>query len=372
MLAFIAIIFMLAIVLLGLVYDPSRRFEQHFSFEVSLMFLALLLSTFGAKWGHDQSFMLTAWAQKAMYFYLFYFFLHTIRIKPDDLEKLIILIAVLYVVFFLVQYVAYPRILFGTRADEERGTIRIFLPAKAFVAMAYFYCLQRFFATLKFKFIAFCLAAIAVTVLQGTRTPLALLTAATAINLIISKRVQNKLLITFLLILCAIPVIIAFQDIFINLIEVSEQQSSAEGDNIRVKAAKFFLYDFSPTTLNYIIGNGESHMASSYGMKIFYYKVNFGFFQNDLGLLGEYTKYGIIYVIAAIMIVRKIIIAKIPPKYMYFKYYIFMSFIGMVMGGVFARSDQFLTILSMMYIIDIVRHKKKYEALEQKESLVPK
>ncbi|MCB0805035.1 MAG: hypothetical protein KDC05_04500 [Bacteroidales bacterium] len=367
MVAFGAIMLMLVVVLLGLIYDPSRRFEQNFTYEISLIFISILLSTFGAKWGHDQNFMLTAWAQRMMYFYLFYFFLHTIRIRPEDLEKLIIIIAVIYIVIFLIQYVSYPRMLFGTRADEERGTIRIFLPAKAFVVMVYFYCLQEFFAKLKLKYALFCVAAIAVTILQGTRTPLALLFLGTIIMLILSKRVQSKMLIAFLLIVGAASIMVIFQDIFLNLLEVSEEQSAKEGDDIRVKAAKFFLYEFPPTPLNYIIGNGESHMASAYGMRIWYYKVDFGYFQNDIGLLGEYTKYGILYVIAVILIVRKILAMKIDPKYMYFKYYIFISLIGMIMGGIFARSDAFTTILAIMYIIDIDRHDKKYKYLEKKQ-----
>ena len=369
MLVFGGIVFMLAVVLLGLIYDPSRRFEMNFNYEISLIFLSLLLATLGAKWGHDQSFMLTAWAQKGMYFYLFYFFLHTIRIRPEELEKMIIVIAVLYIVLFMMQYVAYPRQLFGTRVEEARGTIRIFLPAKAFVVMIYFYCLQEFFAKLKPIYLVFCLATIAVTILQGKSTALALLLLGTAINLVVSKRVQSKLLIALLLIICAIPVAIAFQDIFIQLIEVSQEQSANEGEDIRVRAAKFFLFEFPPTALNYIVGNGESHMASSYGMRIFMYKMNFGFFQNDIGIIGEYSKYGILYVIVVFIIVRRILLAKIHPKYMYFKYYILVSLLGMIMGGVFARSDAYVTILAILYIIDIDWHKKRYKLEEKKVAI---
>ncbi|MCD4696072.1 MAG: hypothetical protein K8S16_07500, partial [Bacteroidales bacterium] len=270
------ILLMVTVILMGLIYDRSERFKHHFGMEIMLIFLALLLSSFGAKWGHDQGFPLTMWAQKGMYFYLFYFFLHTIRIRPKEIERLIFIISILYIVSFMLQYVAFPKILFDARVEEDRGTVRIFLPGKSFVVVMYFYFLQLFFERTKPKYLIFCLLTFIVTLLQGTRSALGLLLLGTIFNLIFSKRVKSRFLILFLLILCIIPIFFVFQDILMNLVLVSEDQSENSEDDIRVRSATFFLTDFYPGALNYLIGNGESHMGSAYGMRIFYYKINNG------------------------------------------------------------------------------------------------
>ena len=350
---------MLVVVLVGNIYDRSKRFKQNFGFEISLIFLALILSTFGASWGHQQSAGLTVWAQRGMYFYLFYFFLHTTRMRPEDIERLLIAIGIIYIVCFLLQYAAYPRILFGTRMNEDRGTIRIFLPGKGFVVLMYFYCLQMFFKNHKAPYIVFCVFTLLVTLLQGTRSALGLLLVGTLLNLVISKQVQSKLAISFLLFLCVIPVFFIFQEIILNLILVSEEQSASEGEDVRVRAARFFLTEFYPSSLNYFTGNGEEHMASAYGMKVFFYKATFGFFLSDIGLIGEYVKYGVLYVVSVIMIVVKVLRTRLDPKYLYFKYYISISIMGMILGGTFAKFDAFVPILATLYIIDVNVHDRK-------------
>ncbi|MEZ5082514.1 MAG: hypothetical protein R2750_03570 [Bacteroidales bacterium] len=356
------ILLMLVVILIGLIYDRSARFKQHFSTEIMLIFLALMFSSFGAKWAHNQDFPLTMWAQKGMFFYLFYFFLHTIRISPKEIERLMLFIAILYLIGFILQTVAYPRVFFDARMSWDRGTLRLFLPGKAFVVVMYFYFLQLFFEKTKPKYLIFCLLTFVVTLLQGTRSALFLLLLGTLFNLIFSKRVKSRFLIMFLLMLSIFPIFFIFQDIFMNLVAVSEEQSEDSENDIRVRAAIFFLTDFYHDKLNYFIGHGESHMASPYGMQIFYYKVNNGFFLSDIGIIGEYVRFGVLYVISIALILRKLFVLRIDPKYMYFKYYILISLIGMVMGGIFSREDSFVPILAMMYFIDVSIHDKKLAA----------
>jgi hypothetical protein len=360
LLAFGSTMFMVLTLILSMIYLHGRKFPQNFTFEVTAMLFSSLLAMFGARWGHNQDFLITFWAHNVMYFYFFYFFLHSIRIKPADLERMMIVIAYLYIIFFLLQYLAYPTLLFGTRVDESRGTIRIFLPGKAFVVLMFFYFLQKFFVTNNLKYMGFCLATFIVTILQGTRNAIFLLLLGTVVNLLFSKRVKSRLAITFILFLALTPAYFIFQDIFLNLFEVSENQAAAEGEDVRVRAAKFFLSDdFNKTRLNYIFGNGMSHMASQYGLEEFLYKADLGFFISDIGIVGEYVRYGVLYILGVILIIRKIFVLKYDPQYYYVKYYTFVSFLGMLIGGVFTRPDSYLVFLAMMYIIDISIYDKK-------------
>ena len=373
-LSFGAIVLMAVTLIITMIYDRGQQFKKQFGVPVGLIFLALILAVYGAKWGHDQSFLLSAWAQYYMYFYLFYLFLHAIRMRPEELEKLIIIMAVLYVGLFAIQYVMYPRMIFGARAQEARGTIRIFLPGGSFAGLMYFYFLQSIFDRNKLIYIVFCIAFLTIPFLQGTRSSIVTILFGTVMYVLVSKRVKSKVLVTMLMLAGVVLVYFIFQDIITNLIEVSQKQSAQEGDDVRVAATKFYLNDFYTSNLNYLIGNGESHMMSPYGMQVWYYKSNYGFYQNDLGIVGEYTKFGVLYVITVFLMLRKLFVIKIEPKYAYIKYWAVLLIINELLGGSFSRPAAIIVICSVFYIYDVSSFELKHpedEVEDEEEALVP-
>jgi hypothetical protein len=261
--------------------------------------------------------------------------------------------AVIFLFIYFLQYAIYPKILFGVRAGEDRGTIRIFIPGGSFAGFMYYYFLQKAFTSEKKYYFIYCLIFLAVPVLQGTRSSVLVLLLGTFIFILFNRQVKSKIIVTFLIAISALFVYFIFQDIIMNMIDVSKSQASQDDDDIRVRAAKFFLYEFSPTTLNYWIGNGESHMASAYGMKVFFYKSSYGFFQNDLGLLGEYTKYGLLWIIAVFFLLRQFFIYKIERQYTYIKFWAAILILDELMGGTFSKSPSIIVITGALYIIDV-------------------
>jgi hypothetical protein len=360
--SFGAIILMVLGIIIDLVYYRGKRFPQKFGGEVGLIFLALAFSIYGAKWGHDQSFLLSIWVLTPMYSYFFYYFLHSIRIKPEDLEKLMVYMGFAFIGLFFIQYVLYPTMLFGVRAQEARGTIRIFIPGGDFALFAYFLFLQKSFTTENKVYLLFCLVYLSVPVLQGTRSSIVSLLLGTVIFILFSNKVKSKFLVTMLMAMAGMLVFFLFQDIFMALIQVSEEQASQNEEDIRVRAAKFFLTEFYPTKLNYFLGNGQSHMMSAYGMKVFYYKVTFGYYKNDIGIIGEFVKYGVVFVIAVILIFRKFFSIKIESKYSFIKFWAFLLIISEISGGMFQRPTSIIVITAIMYIYDISNFKLRNRA----------
>ncbi len=242
-----------------MIYDRGKYFNQNSGILIGLVFFSVFLGIYGAKWGHNQGFLLSFWASNYMYFYLFYFFLHALRVKPDELERLFIIASIIFLFIYFIQYVLYPNILFGSRARKKEELLGFLFLVEAFAAFMYYYFLQKTFTTDKKIAAVYCLAMLAVPILQGTRSSILTLLLGTLIFILISKQVKSKILATTLILISAVLVYFIFQDIIMNLIEVSKSQTSQEDDDIRVKSAKFFLYEFSPTALNRWIGNGEAH-----------------------------------------------------------------------------------------------------------------
>jgi hypothetical protein len=370
LIAFGVCMLMLLWILLTLIYDKGVRFKQHSGLIIGLVFLCVFLGVFGAKWGHNQGFLLSFWASGYMYFYLFYFFLHAIKIRLDELERLIVFMGILFILTYFFQYAIYPKVLFGVRAHEERGTVRIFLPGASFAAFMFYYFLQKIFTTDKKIYAVFCLLYFAVPILQGTRSLIANLLLGTIIFILFNKQVKSKIVVMMLMLISSVLVFFIFQDIIMNLIEVSQSQVAQDNDDIRIRSAKFFLYEFSPTKLNSLIGNGESHMADAYGMKVFFYKAFFGFYQSDIGIIGEYSKYGILWFLCVFLIARKLFVMKTAPRYTYIKFYALNLMFELLLNGAFSRSYEIVVITSILYIYDVSDFELRHQDKKSEEKLI--
>jgi hypothetical protein len=371
LLSFASNILMIVAIALTLVYYRGRWFPLKFGGEVGLIFLSLVLAIYGAKWGHDQSFILSVWILNFMYFYLLYFFLHAVRVRPEDLEKLLIFMGVIYVGFFLIQYVLYPFVLFDSRISEDRGTIRIFIPGAAFAGLIFYLSLQKSFTTGNKLFLAFCLLYMIIPLLQGTRSSTLTTILGAFIYILGSKRVKSKLLVFMMISAAVVMFFFLFNDLIMNLIEVSQDQASQEEEDVRIRATKFFLTDFNPTILNYFIGNGESHMMAPYGIKVAYYKTQFGFYQSDIGIIGNYVRFGVIFVLAVFLIFRKFFIIKIEPRYAYLKYWALLLILAEILGGAFTRQTTIAVIASVMYMYDVSNYEFRYSIDGANDEHVP-
>lgn len=357
--SFISVFLLVLVWALGLVYDRKKRFESNFSFEVWLILMSAITAIFGAKWGHNQGYLLSVWSELFMFYYFFYFFLHAVRIRIEELLNLLVIMGIIYVASWYIQYLLYPTMIFDTRMDESRGTIRLFLPGGSFSVLVYMYFLDIFQRTNKAKYVLISLAILTIPVLQGTRSAIVVLLFGTLLLILFSSQVKSKLRNIILVLSGAVLVLFLFQDILYNLVEVTEEQTSQQGEDVRIRAAKFFLSDFYPNRINYIIGNGVGHMMSGYGMKIAYYKITYGFYQSDIGLIGNYTEYGILFILGSLLVLRKMFIIKIQTKYNFLKYWTVLLIIGFITGSNFTRPDGIVLITTVLYIIDVSAHELK-------------
>jgi len=223
------------IIVLQSVYNREAGFKLNFKWEITAIFIALLLSVLMAYSGHGQSFSITIIAQRFMYFYLFYFALHQIRIPDFELENIMLYLASIHAIFYIIQFLAYPTILFDVRVASDRGTIRIFLQGLTYVILAYFYTLHKLYDNFRLSRLLFLLFLFSIFILMGTRQLIFTMFMLTMINVLLSNKVKSKTLIFSIVVLATIPVFFMFQNIFLNMFKLSETQSAAFADDIRVR-----------------------------------------------------------------------------------------------------------------------------------------
>lgn len=347
----------LMVIMLQFTYSQGEGFNYSFKWEIIFIFIGVGLSMFTAYSGHGQGFSITLIVQRFMYFYFFYFALHLIRISESDLERIIVFLAIAYVIAYILQFVAYPKIIFDVSIHDSRGTLRIFMPGLSYVFLAYFYILNKLFARFSIGKLLLLFFFFSIFVIMGTRQVIFSMFLLTIINVLMSKRVKSKSLILLLVLIGTVPVFFMFQDIFLNLLALSQEQSEVVEDNVRIHAATFFIFELFPNQISYITGNGEGSQNSPYGQMIQMYKDVFGFVQSDVGIIGDYSKFGLFFVIGVFSILSRVLTGKLSEKYTYIRYFYFSTLLTLFTGaGAFGEANSIVAVCLTLYIIDVDKH----------------
>lgn len=344
---------LIVFILLKTIYFPEGHLKMNFKWPVIVIAISIIPSFFIAYYYHNQNFIVSVYANRALLFFLLYFFLHVYKVPVKIVLQVIVIVGVFAVFLYYVQLAIYPKLIMKLVSTmETRGTIRMFIPGMLCTVAAYFYFLNRFFESNNFKFLLLSLVMFSAFILQGTRILIFSTFFLTLVNLILSNRVRSKVLISFLISLAAFAVFMAFREIFMAIGQVSSKQASNFENDVRLRAAKFFLTSFMPNKLAYIFGNSDADAGSPYDLKLFYYSFKYGFFLNDIGVIGDYVRYGIFFTVASFYLILKALFIKTANGYNFLKYYIVSQCFTFLTGkGFIGGAD--IVFVCTLYIFDI-------------------
>jgi hypothetical protein len=347
----------IGLIIIDLVFVRSVvNVRLNFGIPIVLIFISVFLSFIIAAAFHNQALHISFWANRNIYFFLTYYLLHLLKPDRSMLERLLISFGVINAIFYLAQFFLYPRMLFDVRIGIERNTIRIFLPGMLFMIMAYFLLLHRLFSKLTMKSLLALLLFASVFILTGTRQIIFSILFITFLSILFSKQVKSKFLVFLIAALGMFSLFIAFNDTFMALISATQDQTSNLQEDVRVRSARFFLKEFSPNIYARILGNSESHMANAFGREVQFYKLRYGYYQSDIGLIGDYSKYGILFIIAVFIVFAKFFFIKITQEAVYIKYFVLFIFITSFSGSsIFGIVDY--SLIFAMYLFDLERNK---------------
>jgi hypothetical protein len=315
---------------------------------------------FTAFFSFNQDFGISIYAQRDIYFYLFYFTLYALKIDKKDLMRLVISFGLLYFLLYIIQFFAFPSEIFDITMRKERGTVRIYLEGAGYAMLAYFMCLQIFYTTNKLKYLLLSIIFFIPIVLFGARSGVSTVLLGTIVQLLLSKRVKSKVLIVFLVMLALVPTIYFLQDIFLGIIKAQKVESAQGSENIRILAAQFFLTKLPPNTLAYITGIGAPSERSSLGQLTALLSEKYGFYLVDVGIIGNYVTYGVLFVFSVLLIVIKLMFTKVEEDMAFIKYFFFFEvFLMLPIAAGFALSPPIASLCILFYFVDISAHERK-------------
>lgn len=349
----IGIIFLFMLIYLA--YGNHSGVKKQFIIPIVLIIFSFFTSVLMAEYIHNQGFGKTIYAQRALFYYLFYILLHQMKIKIRDLEFIFYAFGIIHIVFYLVQYFAYPTIIFDGYVREMRGTVRIYLSGADYMVFAMFISVQKFFRTNQIKHAVFPFISLSIFVLLGGRQTLATMVFTIVLFFLVDRRVQSRGLLITLGLIGAVALFVIFRPVFEALLVQTHHDAQAAEDYIRIRAAKFFLTDFMEHPLAYITGNGSAY-SSSYAREMGKYAQYRGYYIGDLGLIGNYVEYGLFFVLGVIGICIKALKIKIEENHIYIKYFFVAVILSLVTGGGFAKTDTICAIILLLYILDVSHH----------------
>ncbi len=355
---------MVMVLIIQQTWHKEIDFKKHHSLDIKLILLGLAVSMFMAWYGHKQAIMITIVAQRFMYFYLIYWVLHGIKASVEDIHSIIFWIGISFAVFYLLQYIAHPAVIFDVRIAEDRGTVRVFLAGFSFLTLAYFLKLNRLFRSFSVASLLSLILFFSILILMGTRQVIFSIMLITFLYILFSRVVTSRILIFIIAAASIVPILILFQDIFISLIDLSKTQSETFAENVRIRAAIFFLNDLFPNNIAYYTGNGADSANSDYGFMIQMYKDAYGFYQSDIGIIGDYTKFGVAFVLGVFFILFKGLFGKSGISVSYIKYFYLSILLTLFTGGgPFGQSDSIVAICFTLYLLDVDKHDRMVDRL---------
>ena len=359
-------IFLIFIIFVFILIAKGGKPHREFSAYVNGIIFLTLLSSVSAYLYHEQGFLPSLIASRIIFFWLFYYVLYKIDINKEDLIKILLFIGTIWALIMIYQQFS-PNVLFNLHATEvddsgdlvfrvERGIKRIYLPGTEFGLFMLFYSWEKIYKKLNLLYFILFILALAGLFLTDSRQIIFCVLAILLFSFLFRFSFYDKKKVQFLFLFLVIAVVLfaISGDYLLNLISLTQEQKSSNSF-VRDTAIKFYLFEYYPSSLCYIIGNGWQNFYSPYGHEVAKtLEDSLGYFRADIGLIGALNKFGAIYVIFVLRIYYQMIFKR---KKLYIPAYVRELFIACFITSFtgenyFEVSYTFLVFVCMFYIID--------------------
>lgn len=331
-----------------------------------VLMILQFISMFGALVLHNQSltdsFIVTCYALVFLLFPLMYI----LELDERALIRLCFVLGIWSVFISFVQQFTWPNYLFGALGETEEGeanmrngVIRYGLTGRGMSLLMLLYSFQKYLDEGKSKYLICMIIGLVGTYLSCTRQVM----VGTVGCLLVGLYLKGKMKVwTFAGILFVGLVIYHYSDVlFSEYAEMTEEQMNSDEEYIRFVAYRFYGVEYNKgEPLAFLVGNGlprQDH--SAYGDEMLNYRENFGLYQSDIGLVGEYSLHGIFYVLVILYIFYYVFKMR---KYisLYLQLYMLFAAVTSVMLMPFRGDAGTWETIMVLYLIDmeITRNKK--------------
>ena len=302
----------IVVVCMCLIVGTKRQYKKDFiSVIVTWTIITCFTGIIPAAIDYNQSFIESISACVRLLYPLFiYFILKKYSVNDLVLLKIISFVSFVWVMLELFQQITYPPyvwfsgryLAYEGNIEQRLGMWRFYIWGVDFVMIAFSYWLYSIKENKNKTTIINILMTIIFTIgllCYGSRKHI-YVTLIICFLFLIKGFGQKKWLLVILFFLSSY---FLYENFYTEWLELNEKAANVQGegeDFIRFIAAKYFIFDFSDSPLYPIFGAGL-HAGNSKLSNIIENLTQIGYYQADVGIIGYYSKFGLLGVSAIIM-----------------------------------------------------------------------
>lgn len=262
------------------------------------------------------------------YFLLMVFFLlFKMRAKENEVEKALIILALIYVACWVIQVWKVPELIFGVNRDanisdtEQRGFYRFFIPTKEHMPILVLFLYEMFRRTKKIIFLILCPICFAIVILHVIRQMIFWSFLSVVLLLLYQNRKHwTKILVASMAVYGLSLFLIDNIPTLKLLFEQTVTQVNNADDDIRLQCINFYWHESTSNPLTFFFGNG---LGSDGELWQFTQKtMSKGYYESDIGYFALLFDFGLLGVLLYTLLFVKIFRLKVEEKYQYLKFYL--------------------------------------------------
>lgn len=262
------------------------------------------------------------------YFLLMVFFLlFKMRAKENEVEKALIILALIYVACWVIQVWKVPELIFGVNRDanisdtEQRGFYRFFIPTKEHMPILVLFLYEMFRRTKKIIFLILCPICFAIVILHVIRQMIFWSFLSIVLLLLYQNRKHWTKILVASMAVYGLSLFLIDNIPTLNLLfEQTMTQVNNADDDIRLQCINFYWHESTSNPLMFFFGNG---LGSDGELWQFTQKtMSKGYYESDIGYFALLFDFGLFGVLLYAVLFVKIFRLKVEEKYQYLKFYL--------------------------------------------------
>lgn len=301
--------------IVGLFFYKKNNKDDFIDIIVKWTILSIFLSIISSIVVYGQDFYSTFRTCLSLNYGLFlYFLLKRSRVDPYIIIKIVTAISIIWVFLEIFQQFTYPNVYFSGRLTiygniiQRMGLWRVYIWGVDFVMLAYAYWLGNIYTNRRTvdttAIILMIILLIGLLCYCSRKHVYVALLVLLLFSLQASSN-NKKIIVTALM---ALFFYFLYDTFYMDWEKMNLESNEVQGegeDFIRYIEANYFLFDFSDSPLYPIFGAGMEVKGSSLYRQIQYISHLYGdfrgYYQADVGIIGYYSKFGLLGVSAIIM-----------------------------------------------------------------------
>lgn len=315
----------IAMFLLGIV-----KFKKKMPFNGILYSLAIcfFLNFISCKIFRGQSVIDTFRASNSFLSLALFWFFYSWKVDLRQWEKMLWWLCLTFGVCYVIQYIAYPTVIFGGQIRIGSEEARMAIIGQGLASFSFLFGLNKYVVNQDKKYIVIMLTGLFAVFGCGYRSMLLALIVSSLI-LLMRLGISFKRLLSFGVLAAVVYLFVSnvdfVQDQINNMINRNENLKDSGWENdIRYINLMYHYTDYFKNVIEMFFGSGMPFPTSEYGI----YENNimietYHFYYSDWGLVGLSWMIGIPAVLVMIYYSLKMFLTKVPKEYLYLGIYFF-------------------------------------------------